>query len=278
MRLSSYLFIIGLILIIIGVAWILAGGTDTGTGFPAPTAPVIPPAQGTPAPSGSGAQPGIPTGPVTPAPVATATPVFQPTQQISPDEIKLHFMDLAFGSGNAYLERWNATDNNGRIVISVSANHDSDIPQLAGAAKEFNSISQTNQLSEMIKDGMNGNIAIKFIPENGMDAIALNTSDDLSNREFRNNGTLIAKVTRGIVYIDGDLRGDLRNHTLMKGLYYELGVTGNTQRYPDSLFYAGDNTNTNLTSIDRSAIAILYEPGLYHGMTADDTRKILFVH
>ena len=94
-------------------------------------------------------------------------------------------MDLAFGSGNAYLERWNATDNNGRIVISVSANHDTDIPQLAGAAQEFNRISQTNQLSGMIKDGMNGNIAIKFIPENGMDAIALNTSDDLSNREFR---------------------------------------------------------------------------------------------
>jgi hypothetical protein len=187
-------------------------------------------------------------------------------------------MDLAFGAGNAYLERWNSTDNNGRIVISVSASDESDIAQLSDAAKEFNTISQTNKMSEMIKDGMNGNIAIKFIPGNGMDAISLNTSEDLANREFRSNGILTAKATRGIIYINTDLKGDQRNHTLMKTLYYELGVVGETAKYTNSPFYSGDNTNVNLTDVDRSAIGILYGPGLSRGMTVDDIRKMMYIH
>jgi hypothetical protein len=290
MNSSSYLFIVGLFVIAVGVAWILTGGPGADTGIPVPTTPVPAPeiTPGTPPPTPGLDTPAQPTfgaqaastvaQPMTAVPVTTAGPTPQPTAPISSDDIKLHFMDLAFGSGNAYLERLNATDYNGRIVISVSANDDSDKTQLTNAAKEFNSISQTDQLSEMIKDGMNGNIAIKFIPGSGMSAIALNTSDDLANREIRSNGVTTAKLTRGIIYINADLKGDLRNHTLMRGLYYELGVVGETAKYPDSLFYSGDNTNVNLTYVDRNAIGVLYGPGLYHGMTVDDIRKIMYIH
>jgi len=290
MNSSSYLFIAGLFVIAVGVAWILTGGPGADTGSPVPSTPlpspdvttgtpVPPPVQDAPAQPTFGAQ-AVSTvaQPITEVPLTTAAPTPQPTAPISSDDIKLHFMDLAFGSGNAYLERLNATDYNGRIIISVSANDATDLTELSNAAKEFNSISQTDQLSEMIKDGMNGNIAIKFIPGSGMSAIALNTSDDLANREIRSNGVTTAKLTRGIIYINSDLKGDLRNHTLMKGLYYELGVVGETAKYPDSLFYSGENTNVNLTYVDRNAIAILYGPGLYHGMTVDDIRKIMYIH
>ena len=59
----------------------------------------------------------------------------------------------------------------------------------------------------------------------------------------------------------------------MRSLDHELGVTGETDKYPDSLFYSGENTNVNLTYADRGAIAILYGPGLSPGMTADDVKK-----
>jgi hypothetical protein len=284
MNSSSYLFIIGLFIIAFGVAWILTGGPGADLGSPVPTTPLPAPdvneSASIPTPvQDTSAQPTFGAQPITPVvPVTTASPTPQPTAQISSDDIKLHFMDLAFGSDNTYLERWNATDNNGRIVISVSASDDSDITQLSNAAKEFNSISQTNQLSEMIKDGMNGNIAIKFIPDDGMSAIVLNSSVAPTNHEFLSNGSIIAKITRGVIYIDEDLKGDQRNHTLMKSLYYELGVVGETAKYPDSLFYSGDNANVNLTYADRNAIAILYGPGLYNGMTVDDIRKIMYIH
>ena len=129
----------------------------------------------------------------------------------------------------------------------------------------------------MIKEGMNGNIVIKFIPGEGMGDIAVNTSDSLTNHDFQINGSTVSEVTPGVVYIDEDLKGDQRNHTLMRSLYYELGVTGETQKYPDSLFYSGVNTNVNLTYVDRGAIAILYGPGLYPGMTVDDIRRIMYI-
>jgi hypothetical protein len=284
MNSGSYLFIIGLFVIAFGVAWILTGGPGADTGLPSPTSQSpLPAPDVTPGNPGPAQVRGIPvqsssaTLPATTVIPVTTTPVPGPTTQISSDDIKLHFMDLAFGSGNAFLQRWNTTDNNGRIVVSVSANADSDLVLLADAAKEFNSISATTHMSEMIKQGMNGDIAIKFIPANGMSAIILNTSESMTNHEFQSNGITIAKVTRGTIYIDADLRGDQRNHTLMRTLYYELGATGETAKYPDSLFYSGDNTNVNLTPVDRSAIGVMYGPGIYHGMTVEDIRKVMYI-
>jgi hypothetical protein len=274
MNAGSALVITGLIVVAVGVAWLLAGSPGTDTGIPAPaagTASATPVQNGSP-PSG----PGVTAAP-TQAPAATPSPSPEPTQQLSPDDIKLHFMDLAFGAGNAYLERWNATGTSGRVIVSVSGGSDSDAALLSSAAQEFDSLSQTTQLSSMIKNDMHGDIAFKFIAGEGMDDIALNTSDTQAIHDFQLNGSTIAEVTPGVVYIDAGLEGDQRNHTLMRSLYYELGVTGETQKYPDSLFYAGDNTNVNLTPVDQGAIAILYGPGLSPGMSVDDIRKVMLI-
>lgn len=281
MNTGPVIFVIGLIVIAVGVTWILTGvpvgntgPQSPGTPMPIPTATPAP-AQGSLPPSGSGAQEPPVQATVT---VPVPSPIALPTQQVSSDDIKLHFMDLAFGAGNSYLERWNRPDTNGRTAISVLAGDDSDAMLLSGAAREFDSLSQTIQLSDNIKDGLNSDIAIRFVPREGMGDITVNTSDSLINHDVRINGSIVAKIAPGIIYIDGDLRGDQRNHTLMRSLYYELGVTGETQKYPDSLFYSGENTNVNLTYADRGAIAILYGPGLSPGMTADDVKKILYTH
>ena len=140
--------------------------------MPLPTTgnPGSSPVQGSLPPSGSGEQEPASAG--NGQVPGTRSPTSQPTQQVSSDDIKLHFMDLAFGAGTTYLERWNRPDNNGRIVISVFAGDDSDAMLLSGAAREFDSLSQTIQLSDNIKDGLNGDIAIRFIPGEGMGDIA----------------------------------------------------------------------------------------------------------
>jgi len=257
----------GIFIIAVGVVWILTGisapGADTAaTLFPAPGITQAPGAS--PSPSGT-------------APATTETPVPQATLQLSSDEIKMHFMDLAYGTGNAYLERWNATDNNGRIVVSVTGNRDTDIPLLVEAAREFNSQSQTNQISEQIKEESNGDIAIKFISPDGFGGIVINTSGSLTNREFSAGNLTTAKITHGTIYINADLKGGQRNHTLIRSLFYELGFVGETLKYPDSLFYAGENTNVNLTDADLNAIGIMYGTGLTHGMTVDDVKRVVYI-
>jgi len=257
----------GIFIIAVGVAWIITGSPAPGVDLGNLTLPVASPSPG-PSP--------FPT-PAAPAPETTDTPVPQATLQLSTDEIKLHFMDLAYGPGNAYLERWDPTENNGRIVLSITANNNADVPVLADAVRVFNSESQTNQISEQIKEGSTGDITIKFIAANGFDGIVINTSESLTNREFRTGNLTTAKISHGTIYLNANLKGDLRNHTLIRSLFYELGFVGDTQKYPDSLFYAGENTNINLTDADRKAIEIMYGSGLTHGMTVDDVKRVVYI-
>jgi hypothetical protein len=267
---TGWVFLLsGIFIIAVGVVWILTGSSAPGadmsaTLFPAPGITQAP----GPSPSPSA---------TAPAPAIAETPVPQATPQLSSDEIKMHFMDLAYGAGNAYLERWNATDKNGRIVLSVTGNSDTDIPLLAEAAREFNSQSQTNQISEQIKEESNGDIAIKFISADGFDGIVINTSESLTNREFSTGNLTTAKITHGTIYINADLKGEQRNHTLIRSLFYELGLVGETLKYPDSLFYAGENTNVHLTDADLKAIGIMYGTGLTHGMTVDDVKRVVYI-
>ena len=277
----------GIGIIAVGIALILTGwpaaepgpaGSPPGSATPAATpgpgySPVETPTTGAPAASPDTAAPTL----TAPASPATEVPAAQATAKLSSDDIKMHFMDLAYGAGNAYLERWNATENGGRLIISVTANKNADILLLETAAHEFNSVSQTIQLSERIKEGPNGNIAIKFIPADGMDGIALNTSPDLTTREFRQGGVTTAKISHGAIYLNADLKGDVRNHTLIRSLFYEMGFVGDTRKYPDSVFYAEDNTNVNLTYADLKAIGIMYGTGLMHGMRVSDVKQAVYI-
>jgi len=258
----------GIIILAIGLVWLFLGmpSAEPGPQIPSPGS-LLPTTNPTPVMTE------VPTKVAT-----TATPVVQTTVVPSADAVRLHVLDLAFGAGNANLERWSATQNNGRIVISVMANRDADVSLLEKAVQEFNTLSRTNQISTQIKDGSaTGDIVIKFVPDSGMSAIPLNMSESLTNREFTKNGIPVAKITRGTIYINTDLKGDERDHMILRSLYYELGVVGDSDTYPDSLFYSGENTNTSLSTIDKEAIRTLYGIGFTPGMSATDVKNLLYL-
>src|SRR5271157_6263409 len=121
----------GIVIIAVGIALILTGwpAAEPEPGYP----PVEASATGAPLSSMNTGSPTL----MPPSLPATEIPAAQATAKLSSDDIKMHFMDLAYGAGNAYLERWNATDNGGRLIISVTANNDADIPLLETAAHEF---------------------------------------------------------------------------------------------------------------------------------------------
>jgi hypothetical protein len=257
----------GIIIIAIGIVWLFFGMSATDIGQGITTTVSLPQVLPTSAPP-------------TTAPVTVVTTgAVSITAAITPsaDAAKLHFLDLAFGAENTYLERWSEEQNNGRIVISMVGNRDADATAVRTALQEFNSLSRTNQISTQVKQGSaTGDIVIKFVTGDGMSAIPLNTSESLTNKEFVQSGRSVAKVTLGTIYVNNDLKGDERSHVILRSLFYELGLVGATDLYPDSLFYSGTNSTKTLSLIDREAIRILYGTSLKPGMNANEVRGLLF--
>lgn len=265
------MIIAGIIILAIGLVWLFLGlgtpGAEPGPADPFPGS-VVP---------GITATPAVKAIPTTVA--MTETPIPETSLSPSPDAIRLHFLDLAFGAGNAYLERWSPMEKNGRIVISMVGNRESDAAVVQSAIQEFNSLSRTNQISTQVKQGSaTGDIVIKFVTESGMDAISLNMSQSLTNREItREDGTPLAKITLGTIYINNDLKGDERNHAILRSLFYELGAIGDSDVYPESLFSSSPNTNTALSTVDKEAIRLLYSVSYTPGMSAADVKGLLYI-
>jgi hypothetical protein len=287
---STAALFFGILIIAIGSAWVLTGGLAAPAELASPPEPTPGPVTipmttlvTTPVPVTIAAPPvpattvpAIPTTTVTKAPTVVETPV-------SADQVRDHFLAIAYSATNR-LERLNYTENQDRLIISVVTPSGTDMATLSAVAQEFNEVSRTVKISENIKESSNGDIVIKFLPENGLANILLDDIPDagpetevLTRHKFMQDGKPAAKIVRGAIYINSNLAGDTRNHIIARSLYYQLGVTGDSAGYPGSLFYAGENANTKLNEIDRKAVAILYEPGLANTMTMEDLRKVIYI-
>jgi hypothetical protein len=291
MKSSSVFLIIGVIIVAVGVAWIISGGPalTAQTNIPQTTVPATAPA--TPLPTAA-----IPVTsaaiPVTTAPpavttpsdqTAAATPVTTMAAPASGADIREHFVDVTY-SGTNRLERLNYSASRSRVIICTISANDDDMAQIEKTVKEFNEASPTLRISENIKESGTGDIFIKFLPGNGLSAISLTDAPDtgsfsepLTRRELFQGGVPAAKIIRGTVYINADLRGDARKHVLIRSLMYQMGLTGDSAIFSDSVFYAGDNSNTNLSSADKKIISMLYTDGVYSGMTMEELQKKIYL-
>lgn len=265
MKSGSAFLLSGIVILIIGIVWLVVGwpgGNPAIQGFG-------------PVPVTSQSPVTTPAGLVTEAPTRPQTP--EPSLVPSPDAVKMHLIDIAFGEDNILLQRWDPAKNNGRIVISVTGGNTGDIRNLEAAARQFNALSATNQLAGNIKQDSQGDISVKFIPESGMSGIALNASNGNTLKEFTVDGVTAVRIIPGSIYLNANLKGDVRNHTLIRSLYYTLGVVGDSDTYQDSVFYSGINTNTNLSYSDQKALELLYGKRLQPGMTAGEVKEILYI-
>jgi hypothetical protein len=199
---------------------------------------------------------------VTPIPTA-------PEALVSAGKARDHFLDIAYSPTNR-LERFNYTAGQEPLTISLIASDRTDTAFLLATIGDFNEASRTVKLSEkIIEEDSGANILITFLPESGLSTVG-------GKQVFTYSGKTVATIYGSKIYISSTVKGDARNHLIARGLYYRLGVTGETARYPDSLFYAAENTNTRLNIADKKAIAILYGPALGDGMTLEDLRKVMY--
>jgi len=225
----------------------------------------------------------IPTTEVTAAIPATATTVPGITTLASANDITQLFLDVAYASTNQ-LERLNYDASRPRVIISaVSAGND-DIALIENTARDFNGASPTVKISENVKDSGTGDLYIKYLTEEGLDEINLADAPEsgpfteaLTRTTLYEGSVPAAKILRGTVYINADLKGDIRKHILVRSIMYEMGLTGESTKFPDSVFYAGENTNTVLSSADKKIISMLYADGFYNGMNIDQIRNIIYI-
>jgi hypothetical protein len=193
------------------------------------------------------------------------------------------FLDVAYTS-TSRLERINYSATKPRVVIATVSAGDDDIALIEKIALDFNNASTTVKLSENIRETGTGDILIKFLTADGLRAIDLDAapetgpfSEVLTRRELYQGGVPAAKILRGTIYINANLKGDARRHVLVRSLMYELGLTGETTKFPDSVFYAAENTNADLTPVDKKVIAMLYAQGFENGMTMEELRKVVYL-
>jgi hypothetical protein len=216
--------------------------------------------------------------PLTTAPQTTQNPALPPVTtppSITSDDITQHFMDIAFGSGTTQLDRlsYNPTGSKPLNTVSLFNGNNADMALLGSFITEFNDLSATNQFSENIKTTSNADIVIQFVAGTGMDAIP----SESYTKEFKSGSVSYAKTGPGVIYINDNLKGDLRTHIILRSFLYDLGCKGETLKYPDSMFYYDDNTNIRLSLIDKKAVQIMYGEGLYRGMTVADVKNVVNV-
>jgi hypothetical protein len=289
MKNSTVFLILGIIIVAVGLAWIISGGLTgpaAGTVPPTPVQTTVPVTVLVTVPETTTAIP------VTTAPPAIITTVVQTTATIpitttatlaSADDIRDHFLDVAYSSANR-LERLNYYTARPRVVISAESASNEDLALIEKTARDFNDASPTVKLSENVKETGTGDLIIKYLPEDGLAVINLAEAPEsgsfweaLTRRELYQGSVPAAKILRGTIYINADLKGDARKHILVRSLMYEMGLTGESTKFSDSVFYAGENTNINLTSADKKIISMLYAQGVYNGMTMEELRKVIYL-
>jgi hypothetical protein len=201
----------------------------------------------------------------------------------SANDIRDHFLDVAYTSTNR-LERLNYYTARPRVVISAESASNEDLALIEKTARDFNDASPTVKLSENVKETGTGDLIIKYLPEDGLAVINLPEapesgpfSEALTRRELYQGSVPAAKILRSTIYINADLKGDARKHVLVRSLMYEMGLTGESTKFSDSVFFAGENTNVDLTTADKKIISMLYAQGVYNGMTIDSLRRVIYI-
>jgi hypothetical protein len=220
----------------------------------------------------------------TPGPTVTATifPTGLGQTVLTNENIKRHFMNIAFGRDTTYIQK-SYPDPDYRISFYLSGKFDdSDSALLRNFTRDYDKITATSTFSDdVIKTRQRaypGEIDLIFFPEE-----SLKSMDESSIRHKdidTQTGDILFYIPRekDKVYINTDLTGDYRKHAIIKAILYYLGFPGQTYDYPDSMFYANGFSNVMLTPLDIAAINTMYDGRIYPGMSFDEVRRVLLLN
>jgi hypothetical protein len=230
----------------------------------------------------------VPTSAITPreiTPIQTTIPPTATTtlkQVFSSNDINRHFVDLAFGPDYPFIFKW----NKGLLSVAINGDYkDNDVTFLNDFFTQFNLHSSTTKFPLKIKTDSNmGDIVIKIIPESALKP--METDNTLKFVRDPDTGEVVyvyriltsTNIPTENLYINSGLKGDKRNHALLRALLYEMGFQGETGNYPNSFFYTSSKTSTSLNIIDWKAVELMYGKIITTGDTLQNVEKLLLIN
>jgi hypothetical protein len=204
----------------------------------------------------------------------------QPTSSASPytqftsEEIS-YFLEVALGSefGNTHpvIKKWEEPI---RIRVYGSPTAD-DLNTLRAVIADINRLVDTIDLEMSTRAGERSpNIKIYFIPEPHFKQYEPNY-EPLNygffwtwwDQENLDQAHVLISTTH--------ITQKERNHLIREELTQALGLMNDSNRYPDSIFYAPWTDITSYSEIDKALIALLYRPEIHAGMTRSQVWEVL---
>ena len=217
----------------------------------------------------------------TPTPtVILTTPISTPAPtpvSFSDDDINNHFVSIAFGRTNSYLEKVTTTSAHKIQIYLKGESTPDDVTFITKFGEKYNEITQTETFHDPVRiltSDQPYSIQIGFYPPDYLKSI----DEGIIRYKYvdPDTGDSLYIVTTGYqYYINSNLADGERNHFIMRAILDYFGFTGETYDYSDSFFYANNEDGTNLSSLDKAAINVMYKPILYRGMSIEDVKNAL---
>jgi hypothetical protein len=211
-----------------------------------------------------------------------ATIIVTPTVKkgITTADINKHFFAVAFGPDNAKIKK-RAPELYPLSMAIAGDYRDNDTVILHQFTAQFNNYSSTDKFRSDIKYGEMATIVVWFSPESSLKNVA-----DLGDMVVSKNETTgdihyiqmtvkVDRISKEVVYINSDLKGEERTHWILRGVLDNLGLPGEDADYPDSIFYSGSENTTRLSEMDWKAVQLLYGSKITTGLTSDRVKALL---
>jgi hypothetical protein len=179
-------------------------------------------------------------------------------------------LSLEYGNKSNVIHKWNQPE----ITVSIVGNPAEEyINQLDNAIYNLNYILGDTKLKVVDK---NGDLKIYFINHSNFHTYI--SDKDMAEQNWGyfdvwwNNNNEIYKGNIFIAIDKGSMQ--LQSHLIKEELTQSLGLTNDSYKYENSIFYQGWGDTPKYLDIDRSIIKLLYEPDIKSGMTKSEIQKL----
>lgn len=196
------------------------------------------------------------------------TPVF-PTEsgQLTPSD-QNYFYEIAFDAeygGNQRIHKWTTP-----LTITIQG-----MPTQKDRATLKQVVAELEALTGLsIKYGNHGNVSLYFVPSSQFNTIEPNYRP--GNIGFFWTRWEDHRITEATILIASKgITQQERSHLIREELTQALGLMKDSNRYPDSIFYADWTKTQSYSRRDKTVIRTLYSPYIRAGMTRSRVEQVL---
>jgi hypothetical protein len=147
-----------------------------------------------------------------------------------------------------------------------------DRAETESIVRELDELIEPISISVVLDPGA-ANIQVWLVPRSDFDQYLplQNTSEITGAGQLWAND---AGPATAVLLVASDQPDGARWNTLREEITQAFGLRHDSWRYPESVFYQGENEALELLEIDRAIIRLMYEPEIENRMTLEDLKEL----